>query len=118
MISQQGKPAHLVHGTCVLHDPAFCRVATGAIRPQCIGVHIGMAGRTFAFCLLKFERLMAAFAIGQLMLPRQFKLGGIVIERHLCLDHFPAIRTVTGGTVNLEIFTMRFLRKTGYGAQN
>jgi hypothetical protein len=42
---------------------AFCTIGLNGIL-----VHVGMAGGTFAFCFLKFERLMAAFAINHLML--------------------------------------------------
>jgi hypothetical protein len=113
MISQKRETAHLMHRNCFLDNPGFCIVTTCAIIPQRILVHICMTGNTFGFCFLKFQGGMATFTVGKLMLPRQFKLCGIVVKCHVRPRHLPAFGSMTGNTIYFKPFSMRRLGQAG-----
>jgi hypothetical protein len=80
MISEQRKPAHLMHGGGILDDPGFGIMTPGTVWSQRILMHIGMTAQTFYFSFLKFQRLVARFTIYILVLTGKFKLCGTVIE--------------------------------------
>jgi hypothetical protein len=101
------KPALPVQGCNVLNDPWFGGMATGAIRPRCIFMHIGMAVNAFGFCLGKYKGRVAGSAVRFSVTPYQGHGRGVVIKRVDCFIQLPAAGAVAYIAAYLKLVSVR-----------
>lgn len=111
MSPRQWKPAPLVDLRDVVHDPGCRRMAPAAVGTDGLVMHVGMAIHAGGFGLGKYECRMTASAVGRQVLADQRKSSLTVIERIDGLIQLPAVRAVAYPATDIEILSMRGIRK-------
>lgn len=123
-----------VDGRDVIHQPVIGRVAARAVGAQGLLVHVGMAGKAFRIGLGEHQAGVALAAIDLGVLPRERKMGFVVVETQGVRGHdlardarapgflrvelfpvfgtdFPARRRMAGGAVHGQFRAVRILSK-------
>ena len=88
--AHQGESIFVVQLADIVYQPVFGVVASGAISPHGLLVHVGMAGNAFRTGFGEYEALVAASAIDRDMLPKQRVIRFIVMKAGRIGDQLPA----------------------------
>jgi hypothetical protein len=94
----------------VFYDPRLSCVATCAIIPDGLIVHIRVTAYTRRTCFLKVEIRMTGLAFDVFMLALEPKTCCFMTEFSFGIER-PTARTVALGTIHTESFPMRVLRE-------
>jgi len=69
-------------------------------------MYIKVAGYTTCFRLRKLKRGVTLTAVNDRVLALQFKFSSVVVKENGVLVDYPAIRSMAGITIDLEILAM------------
>jgi len=95
----------------IVYQPILRGMAASAIHAHGLVVDVGMAIDALGTCFGKDHRYMAALAIHRSVAAAKRKPGRIVIKLDGFVGNFPAVGRMTGCAIDLEIRSVRGLRK-------
>ena len=107
MGTKERKPGFLMHSRNITYNPGFRRMALFTIFSKGLIVGINVTINTIPSSIFKSECKVAILAVDYCMLTNQLKIRNIVVKLNFSGINFPAVRSMTLGTIDMKGFAMR-----------